>query len=83
MTQAIVNTFEQELFGSVHWRVMRQDWPNMIFGRHQTDFPTCEEAVAAVNGTFRRDQLGPGEIRIFGPDRQGGRALPKRVQQIS
>jgi len=60
-----VNVYEQEMFGSTHFRVMRDDG-RLIFGRHALDFQSREEASAAIRGEFRRNQLGAGQIRCFG-----------------
>ena len=76
-----ISIYEQELFGTIHWRVMRDDG-RLIFDRHQTDFPNRDEAIAAVRGTFRREKLGNGQIRVYGIDRQGGRAAPKSILPI-
>ena len=57
-----VSIYEQEMFGTVHWRVMRDDG-RLIFDRFQTDFPSREEALSAVQGEFRRKHL-QGTVRI-------------------
>lgn len=77
-----VSVYEQEMFGQTHWRVMRDDG-QLIFGRHQTDFPSREDASIAINGVFRREKLGAGQIRFFTIDRQcNGRRLPVSVTPI-
>ena len=50
-----VSVYEQEMFGAVHWRVMRDDWQR-IFGAMQVDFPSREEAHAAIHGECRRNR---------------------------
>ena len=64
-----VSIYEQEMFGATHWRVMRDDG-RLIFDRHQTDFPSEDEAVQAIAGEFRRKQLGEVEATIHRIDRQ-------------
>lgn len=64
-----VSIYEQDLFGTVHWRVMRDDG-RLIFDRFQTDFPSREEAVSACQGEFRRNHL-VGTARIVSTQRQG------------
>lgn len=66
-----VSVYEQECWGVIHWRVMRDDG-QLIFGRHQTDFPAEQEAVAAITGEFRRKQLGPAQVTIHMIDQQAG-----------
>ena len=58
-----VSIYEQDLFGTIHWRVMRDDG-RLIFDRHQTDFESEGDALAAIKGEFRRKQLGEVEIAI-------------------
>ncbi|MHC4867947.1 MAG: hypothetical protein ACYTEX_28075 [Planctomycetota bacterium] len=56
-----VTIYEQECFGQTHFRTVRDDgW--LLFGRHQTDFPSQEEALSAVLGEFRREKLGPVKV---------------------
>jgi len=64
-----VRVYEQELFGTVHWRVIRDDG-RLIFDRHQTDFPAQDEAIEAIRGEFRRKNLGEGKIVVQYLDRQ-------------
>jgi hypothetical protein len=64
-----VSVYEQEMFGATHWRVMRDD-ARLIFDRHQTDFPSEQEALAAIEGEFRRQQLGSATVTVFRIDRQ-------------
>jgi hypothetical protein len=64
-----VSVYEQELFGATHWRVMRDDG-RLIFDRHQTDFPSEQEAIAAIAGEFRRKQLGPAQVSVHCIDSQ-------------
>ena len=52
MTTA-VTIYQQEMFGQEHWRAVRNDGV-LLFRRHQTDFPSESEAIAAVEGDFRR-----------------------------
>ncbi len=61
---AIVNVFEQELFGTVHWRVMRKDGQRIFGDRIMTDFPTESEALSAIEGDFRRNKLGDFTIVV-------------------
>jgi len=52
-----VTIYEQECFGQTHYRAVRDDGL-LLFGRHQTDFPSKDEAVSAVLAEFRRKRLG-------------------------
>jgi hypothetical protein len=75
-----VSIYEQEMFGKIHWRVMRDDG-RLIFDRHQTDFESEADAVQAIEGEFRRKKLGAVEARIYHWDRQanGRRNVAKTV----
>ena len=69
-----VSVFEQECFGVIHYRVMRDDG-RLIFDRHQTDFPSESEAVDAILGEFRRKQLGQVRVRVVSRDRKTERVV--------
>lgn len=64
-----VSVYEQELFGTVHWRVMRDDG-RLIFDRHQTDFPSRDEAIQAIDGDACRNKLGAISVRTVRINRE-------------
>lgn len=76
-----ITVYEQELFGSTHWRVVRDD-ARWIFGRHQTDFPYESDAIAAIRGEVARNNLGDADIRVQYIDRQanGRRQVHKTIE---
>lgn len=64
-----VSVYEQTCHGRVQYRVMRDDGQR-IFERIMTDFDTEDEALAAIQGEFRRKRLGAVRVRVrtMGPD---------------
>jgi hypothetical protein len=73
-----VTIYEQECFGQTHFRTVRDDgW--LLFGRHQTDFPSQEEALSAVLGEFRREKLGPVKVYLVPLERQSRSRIGRRV----
>ena len=76
-----VSVYEQELFGKVHYRVVRDDG-RLIFDRHQTDFESEADAVACIRGECRRNLLGPVRVTAYRIDRQAnGRRQPFSVTE--
>lgn len=68
-----VTVYEQDCFGRIQYRAVRDDGC-LLFGRHQTDFDTKDEALAAVLGEFRREKLGPVKVRLVTSFSLGGKA---------
>lgn len=58
-----ITVYEQDCWGKTHWRVMRDDGQR-IFDCHHLDFPTLEEATAAIEGECRRKKLGEAKINV-------------------
>ena len=75
-----VTIYEQSVYSQIHWRAMRDD-ACLLFGRHQTDFPSRDEAVAAVKADFRRRHDGPVEIHVEPLDRQAGGRDRRRINR--
>lgn len=55
---------EQEMFGKVHFRVVRTDGDRRVGGYHQIDLETLEDAQQIAEADIQRRQLGPSEIVI-------------------
>lgn len=62
-----VTIYEQELFGKIHYRVMRDDGQR-IFDRIHTDFDSESEAVECVLSEFRRKKLGMVRVHVKSRD---------------
>ena len=73
-----VTIYEQECFGQTHFRTMRDDG-RLLFGRHQVDFPSRDEALSAVVSEFRREKLGPVSVYLVPLQRQSQRQPYKRI----
>ena len=68
----IVDVYEQDCHGRTQYRVMRRDGL-LVFGVHQLDCGSQDEAVALIRGEFRRNRLGAFEIHSHRRETIGGR----------
>lgn len=57
-----ISIYEQDCWGKVHWRVMRDDG-QQIMDCHQIDFDTEEDAVDSVFAWARRNKLSV-QVRV-------------------
>lgn len=55
---------EQEMFGKVHFRVVRTDGDQRVGGYHQLDMDDLDIAESIVARDVRLNKLGPSEISI-------------------
>ena len=73
-----ITIYEQEVFGRVQYRTMRDDG-RLLFDRIQTDFSSLEEAKNAIVNDFRRRQDGPLEVHLEPLDRQANGRNRRRL----
>lgn len=70
------SVYEQELFGSIHYRVVRNDGRAPFDdGSLQVDFDTEDDAVQSIMGHCRRTKLGLHTIRVLSMDRRRERVI--------
>ena len=78
MAKNTITIYEQEVFGRVQFRSMRDDG-RLLFDRTQTDFSSLEEAKNAIVSDFRRRQDGPLEVYFIPIDRQANGRNRRRL----